>query len=103
MRKPSIEPQPSRTRVATHLRRLRLHLGLSQEALADRAALHRTYIGQVERGERNVTVETVDRIAAALGVDASELFSPLRPSASAPDPSVAQPGPLGPAEQMIYK
>jgi transcriptional regulator with XRE-family HTH domain len=55
------------------LERRRL-LGLSQEALAERCGLHRTYIGGIERSERNVSVDNVDRIAQALGIDVSELF-----------------------------
>lgn len=46
----------------------REHLGISQEELADRAGLHRTYIGGVERGERNLGLLNVLRIARALGV-----------------------------------
>ena len=58
--------------------RARRHaLDLSQEAFAAEVGLHRTYIGAVERGERNVTVLTLLRIAAALGVDAAELVEGL--------------------------
>ena len=52
----------------------------SQERLADHAGLHRTYVGHVERGEVNVTVWNLLRIAAALGVDPAELVEGLRPS-----------------------
>ena len=62
------------TRLALNLRRLRLVSGLSQEALALRCGLHRTYVGAVERGERNVTLLTVARIAAALRVDPLDLL-----------------------------
>ncbi len=61
---------------AANLRRLRLAIGFSQEALADRAELHRTYISSVERGERNVSLENIFRIAKALGVDPRELLTP---------------------------
>lgn len=47
----------------------RLRLGLSQEALADQLGVHRTYLGGVERGERNLTLQTVERIAASLRED----------------------------------
>lgn len=58
--------------------RARRHaLSLSQEAFASEVGLHRTYIGAVERGERNVTVLTLLRIATALGVDAAELVEGL--------------------------
>jgi transcriptional regulator with XRE-family HTH domain len=49
-------------------------VGLSQEALADRAGLHRTYVGSVERGERNVSIDNICRLAWALGVDVRELL-----------------------------
>jgi transcriptional regulator with XRE-family HTH domain len=56
------------------VRALRKALGLSQEALADIAGLHRTYIGSVERGERNVTLTNIYALADALGVPAHELL-----------------------------
>jgi transcriptional regulator with XRE-family HTH domain len=62
------------TRLGRNLRRLRLASGLSQEVLADQCCLHRTYIGAVERGERNVTLQTVEKIAAALKVDPLDLL-----------------------------
>ncbi len=49
------------------------HLGLSQEALAERAGLDRTFVGSVERGERNVSLDNIHAIAVALGVPAGEL------------------------------
>jgi transcriptional regulator with XRE-family HTH domain len=52
---------------------------LSQERLADLAGLHRTYIGHVERGEVNLTVWSLIRIANALGIDPGELVGGLRP------------------------
>ncbi|OKH26217.1 transcriptional regulator [Hydrococcus rivularis NIES-593] len=51
-----------------NIRRLRVSQGLSQDALADKAGLHRTYVGAVERGERNITLINAEKIANALGV-----------------------------------
>ena len=56
------------------VRELRLAHGLSQEELAERAGIHRTYISDVERGERNVGLENIKAIAAALEVPAAQLF-----------------------------
>jgi transcriptional regulator with XRE-family HTH domain len=55
------------------VRELRASTGLSQEALADVAGLHRTYVGSVERGERNISLDNIYALAAALGVPASSL------------------------------
>ncbi|MGB8657049.1 MAG: helix-turn-helix transcriptional regulator [Candidatus Zixiibacteriota bacterium] len=49
--------------------------GLSQEKLAEMCSLHRTYVGSVERGERNVTLSTLEVIAAALGVSVPRLLT----------------------------
>ncbi len=67
--------ESARDRVARHMRALRSDLGLSQEKLAEKVSLHRTYIGSVERSERNVSIDNVERIAHALGVDIAELLS----------------------------
>lgn len=61
------------------IRARRLAAGLSQEALADVAGLHRTYVGSLERGERNVALLNILRLAAALGCDPGELVTGLRP------------------------
>jgi transcriptional regulator with XRE-family HTH domain len=54
--------------------------GYSQEAFADLLGYHRTYIGGVERGERNLTLRTVERLAAVLDVDPLDLFTVTPPS-----------------------
>ena len=59
---------------AANVRRRRLALGLSQEALADLAGVHRTYVGMLERGEKNVTIYNIERIALALGLQPQELL-----------------------------
>jgi transcriptional regulator with XRE-family HTH domain len=59
------------------VRRLRQERGYSQEDFSFRVGLHQTYVSSVERGERNVTIGTADRIARALGVPLSSLFNEL--------------------------
>lgn len=56
------------------IRDLRKSKGYSQESFADHANIHRTYMGGIERGERNPTLTTIYRLADALEVDPSELF-----------------------------
>lgn len=58
--------------------RLRHARGFSQEKLAELAGLHRTYVGGIERGERNVALLNIIRLASALNVTASELLRDLR-------------------------
>lgn len=59
----------------TAVREIRLEKGLSQESLAERAGLHRTYVGGIERGERNPGLINIVRIAQALGVTPAELMA----------------------------
>jgi transcriptional regulator with XRE-family HTH domain len=65
----------ARARLARHLRAMRAERGLSQEALADLASLHRTYVGSVERRERNVSLDNIERLAIALDVDVADLLA----------------------------
>ena len=59
------------------IRKLRKERQLSQEKLAELADLHRTYIGDIERGERNVSLENIEKIAKALKVKIEDLFRGL--------------------------
>lgn len=70
--------KPSKSLVGTlaeNIRRLRHKQSLSQEELADICGLHRTYVGSVERGERNVTLSSLEVLAQALGVSVVDLLS----------------------------
>jgi transcriptional regulator with XRE-family HTH domain len=62
-------------RFGRRVRALRERVGLSQEQLAAKAGIHRTYVGGVERGERNLGLKNVFRIARALGVPVADLFT----------------------------
>ena len=57
------------------MRAERKRLGISQEELADRAQLHRTFVGSVERAETNISIDNIGRLSDALGVDAAQLMS----------------------------
>ena len=67
-----------RAEVGARLRTFRTAKGLSQEALAERAGLHRNYVGSVERGERDVGLGSLVRLTSALGVSLAEFFSPYQ-------------------------
>jgi transcriptional regulator with XRE-family HTH domain len=57
------------------VREQRLSLGLSQEELAARAGVHRTYIGMIERAEKNITLENIEKIATALEIPLNKLMA----------------------------
>lgn len=63
-----------RIRFGKRIRRLRKELGLSQEAFAAACGLDRTYVGGIERGERNVSLTNILKLASGLNITASELF-----------------------------
>lgn len=56
------------------VREERLRQGLSQEELATKAGVHRTYIGMIERAEKNITLENIDKIAKALNLSIAKFF-----------------------------
>lgn len=69
-------PEKSKARqiLSQKLRMLRLEQGLSQEQLASMAGLHRTYVGSVERGERNISIDNIEKLANALGCNITKLL-----------------------------
>jgi transcriptional regulator with XRE-family HTH domain len=68
--------------IGRRIRELREKKGLSQEALAGVCNLHRTYIGLIERGERNLSISTVEVIAQGLAIPPSDLFAGIEVSAA---------------------
>jgi transcriptional regulator with XRE-family HTH domain len=73
---PDLPTDSLRAILAENVRLFRKAQGCSQEELADRCELHRTYIGSVERRERNVSLSTLEVLAKALGVSVPELLTP---------------------------
>ena len=67
-----------RSILAENIRAFRKLHGISQEELADMCELHRTYIGSIEREERNITLSTLEVLAKALGVEVTELLTPRK-------------------------
>jgi transcriptional regulator with XRE-family HTH domain len=65
---------PILRKFAQKVRRFRVKKGWTQSELADRAGVHRTYIGSIERYERNVSLSNIERIAKALNINIKELF-----------------------------
>ena len=61
-------------RFGRKVREHRLSLGLSQEDLAERADVHRTYIGMIERAEKNITLVNIEKVARALDIKIKDLF-----------------------------
>ena len=70
-------PAPLVRKFGRIVRRRRQHAGVSQEALADRAGLHRTYISLLERGLRNPSLTVVSKLARALGTSMTSLVAEL--------------------------
>ncbi len=67
-------PSPLLILFGRRVREERLKLNLSQESFAELAGVHRTYIGMIERAEKNITLTNIEKIAGALGVEISQLL-----------------------------
>ena len=74
-KRPSVEDEDIKRTFGLSVRIYRLRLGISQEELGRRADLHRTYVSDVERGERNVSLESIEKFARALDISIPSLFS----------------------------
>jgi len=78
MVKPRRTKESARLRFASNLRASRKARGWSQEELAANSGLHRTYVGAIERGERNVSIDNIERLAKSLDLDVLDLLAPVR-------------------------
>lgn len=79
MPRATVEPRKSqslREVFARNLRLFRIHIGMSQEALASEASLDRTFVSSLERGVRNVSIDNIEVLCQALNVPAHELLAP---------------------------
>lgn len=74
MRRMDTDAETIRVKFGKNVRRLRKAQGLSQEAFAYACGLDRTYVGGIERGERNIGIENIGKVARGLGVPPSSLF-----------------------------
>lgn len=70
----NVDPKLLNELVGQKIRVIRNELNLSQEEFAEKVGLHRTYIGQVERAEKNITLKNIHKICYALKIDPKELF-----------------------------
>ena len=70
------QPKPDiKTRFGLAIKQRRQELGISQEALAESAGLHRTYVADIERGARNLSLANIEKLAKALQLSISDLFA----------------------------
>lgn len=75
----STPPEPAARHVfAENLRKARMAMGMSQEALGAAAGVHRTYVGAVERAENNVSIDSMERLATAVGCTLAALLTPQK-------------------------
>lgn len=75
----TMKKSPILEQFGQNVRKLRIKRGLSQEQLADKAGLHRTYIGMIERAEKNITLCNIEKIAIALSVSIDNLLHTQNP------------------------
>ena len=68
--------------IGQRVRNYRIEKGLSQEKLAELSGCHPTYIGQVERGEKNATLESIEKIASAMNISLAQLFEKIGESST---------------------
>ncbi len=76
--------------IGERIRNYRKERGLSQEELAYMANLHTSYIGQLERGEKNATLESIEKVTNALGISLEQLFRSIKTDSDAKDDTLTQ-------------
>jgi transcriptional regulator with XRE-family HTH domain len=75
---------------ARNIRLVRVHAGISQERMANEAGLDRAFVGTLERGQRNISIDNIELIANAIGVAAHELMDPDLPIKRGLDPTITR-------------
>ena len=75
---------------ARNLRMVRIHAGKSQERMADEAALDRAFVGSTERGTRNISIDSIELLSNALGIEGHRLLDPDLPEALGLDPTLTR-------------
>ena len=76
--------------IGERIRNFRKEKGLSQEELAHLSNLHNTYIGQLERGEKNATLESIEKVANALDISLEDLFRSVHPRSNSQQFTISQ-------------
>lgn len=87
---PKATPLSLRLVFARNIRLMRIDAGMSQERLADEAGLDRTFVGTLERGQRNISINNIELIAKAIGMPAHELMHPDLPQIHGLDVTVTR-------------
>lgn len=82
--------QPLRLVFARNVRLARIHQGMSQERMASEAGLDRAFVGTLERGQRNISIDNIELIAKAIGVAACDLLDPGLPERAGFDASLTR-------------
>lgn len=86
----SKQPLSLRQIFARNVRMVRVHAGMSQESMAAIAELDRAFVGTLERGTRNISIDNIELIAKAIGTEPSDLMKPDLPELRSLDPSVSR-------------
>ena len=86
----ALPPLSLRATFARNIRLVRIHAGMSQERMAAEAGLDRAFVGTLERGQRNISIDNIELIAKAIGLPAHELMHPDLASLRGLDPTLTR-------------